>query len=397
MSGMSGRTGRRTAWDLVVVGAGPAGAAAAVAARQARPEARVLLVDRVDFPRDKPCGDGVAPHALDVLAGLGVRDITRGHPPVARLHLGYAGTAQRPGPEVAGDMARPAHVVPREVLDARLVTAALDAGAEWRCATARDLRLTPAPDGTRVTVSAGGAEVAARAVVVADGANGTLRRRLGFAGNGDGHTAVAIRGYAPVRADLAGEQRIVFAARDWPAYAWSFPVGDGTANVGYGEVLRGGRRLTRARLLDGLDRLLPGALAGGERWRAHHLPLSSRRPRQPDGPVLLAGDAASLVNPMTGEGIYYAVLSGAHAGRAAVTAADPGRRYRVDLGRLLGRHLRHTTATATLARVPGVVGAGLGAAGRDRRAFDDLVELGLGRGLLTGRVLTGIAGSLLRP
>jgi geranylgeranyl reductase family protein len=383
-------------WDLVVVGAGPAGATAAVAARRARPEARVLLVDRSDFPRDKPCGDGVAPHALDVLAGLGVTDAARGHPPVARLRLGRAGTAGRPGAEVAGDMARPAHVVPREVFDARLVAATLDSGVEWRRATARGLALDRGTDGARVVVTADGRDVRARAVVVADGANGTLRRALGLAGNGDGHTAVAIRGYAPVRADLAGEQRIVFADRDWPAYAWSFPVGDGTANVGYGEVLRGGRRLTRERLLGGLDRLLPGAATGAGRWRAHHLPLSSRRPRQPDGPVLLAGDAASLINPMTGEGIYYAVLSGASAGRAAVTGADPGRAYRADLDRALGRHLRHTTAAAALARVPGVVTAGLAAAGRDHRVFDDLVELGLGRGLLTRRVVAGIARGLTR-
>ena len=59
-------------WDVVVVGAGPAGAAAALAARRAAPAARVLLLDRADFPRDKACGDGIAPEALDVLAELGV-------------------------------------------------------------------------------------------------------------------------------------------------------------------------------------------------------------------------------------------------------------------------------------------------------------------------------------
>ncbi|MGF1661496.1 MAG: NAD(P)/FAD-dependent oxidoreductase [Kineosporiaceae bacterium] len=391
---MTDAAAARTVWDLVVVGAGPAGAAAALAARRARPEARVLLVDRTDFPRDKPCGDGVAPHALDVLAELGVTGVTGGHPPVSRLRLGYAGTGDRPAREVAGEMARPAHVVPREVLDARLVAAAVGSGAEWLRATAGDVRVRPAADGSRAAVTAGGRDLAARCVVVADGANGTLRRALGLAGNGDGHTAVAIRGYAPVRPDLAGEQRIVFAARDWPAYAWSFPVGDGTANVGYGEVLRGGRRLTRARLLDGLERLLPGAAAGAGRWRAHHLPLSSRRPRQPDGPVLLAGDAASLINPMTGEGIYYAVLSGSLAGRAAVTAADPGTVYRGELRQRLGRHLRHTAVAATLARVPGVVRAGVTAARRDRRVFDDLVELGLGEGLLTHRSVVGMARSL---
>ncbi|WP_460436661.1 NAD(P)/FAD-dependent oxidoreductase, partial [Angustibacter speluncae] len=116
-------------WDLVVVGAGPAGAAAALGALAARPRARVLLLDRDDLPRDKACGDGVAPHALDVLAALGVEtaSLTEGFAPVARLDLG------RPdGPQVAGDMQRAAHVVPRAVLDERIARAAVARGAQLR-------------------------------------------------------------------------------------------------------------------------------------------------------------------------------------------------------------------------------------------------------------------------
>ena len=195
----------------------------------------------------------------------------------------------------------------------------------------------------------------------------------------------------------------MFSPGRWPAYAWSFPIGDGRANVGYGELLArrgGGRGPTRAQLLERLDELLPGAAAGGTAWRGHHLPLSTRRPRQPDGRVLLVGDAMSLVNPMTGEGIYYAVLSGVLAGRAAGLAllrGDPsssGRRYRGWLGRELGRHLRHTWAAVGLARVPHVVPAGVRAARSDQAVFDDLVELGLGRGLVTRRVVRGLVAHL---
>ena len=78
------RLGRcRSLWDLVVVGAGPAGSAAALSALRARPGASVLLLDRADFPRDKSCGDGIAPHVLDVLARLGVEDVVADHRPVA--------------------------------------------------------------------------------------------------------------------------------------------------------------------------------------------------------------------------------------------------------------------------------------------------------------------------
>jgi flavin-dependent dehydrogenase len=291
-------------------------------------------------------------------------------------------------------MVRPARVVPRRILDARIVEAATAAGAQLRRGTVRSVTATG--ELVRVSGDLPGGDVLARAVIGADGANGVVGRNVGVAGRRPGQVAIAIRGYAPVRADLAAEQRIVFGPGRWPAYAWSFPVGDGTANVGYGEVASPGRSLTRRHLLCGLDDLLPGASTAGRSWRAHHLPLSSGRPRQPDGRVLLVGDALSLINPITGEGIYYAVLSGLLAGRAAVSGVpDAAAAYRHALAAELGRHLRHTSVAARLAEMPGVVGAGLVAARRDQRVFDSVVELGLGRGLLTGRTLAGIGWALL--
>jgi geranylgeranyl reductase family protein len=366
-------------WDVAVVGAGPAGATAALAALDACPGLSVLLLDRDEFPRDKPCGDGIAPHALDVLAGLGVQPVD-GHRPVHRLRLGFPD-----GPVVSGRMRRPAYVVPRAVLDARLVQAAVDRGAHFRRQVVRTLERRD----DHVLVDG----VAARVVIGADGANGVVRRLVGLPAARGRTVAVAIRGYAPVHGEGADEQVITFSGRNWPAYAWSFPLGDGRANVGYGEVLVPGRALRRRELLDRLDDLLPGASVDATGWRAHHLPLSSGRPAQPDGRVLLAGDALSLINPLTGEGIYYAVLSGALAGRAAVSAGDPGRGYRLALRRELGRHLRHTTAAARVGRDYRVVRAGVTAAARRPEVFDDLVELGLGRGLLTPRLLTGLAAA----
>jgi geranylgeranyl reductase family protein len=365
-------------WDVAVVGSGPAGSAAALGALAARPDARVLVVDMADFPRDKPCGDGVAPHAVDVLEQIGAAGVTEGYRPVERLRLGFADSVP-----VAGTMRRPAHVIPRTVLDARLVEAAVARGATWRRHRVRTVEVRP----DRVVLDG---EVHARVVVGADGAQSAVRRQVAVPSPRRGHLALAIRGYAPVADGRADEQVIAFAPHGWPAYAWSFPIGDGRANVGYGEVLGDGPAPTRARLLDRLDELLPGAGAGGERWRAHHLPLSSGRPRQPDGQLLLAGDAMCLVNPLTGEGLYYAVLSGALAGRAAVGAGDPGRTYRALLQSELGRHLRHTTVASALARRRRVVDAGVAAARVDRGVFDALVELGLGRGLIGRRLLRGL-------
>ena len=369
-------------YDVLVVGAGPAGATAALAAR--RSGASVLLLDRSSFPRDKTCGDGIAPHVLDVLAGLGVDDIAAGYEPVRSLSL------ETPDGVAAGELRRPDYTIPRYVLDARIVDAAVGAGAELRRHTVRSVRV----EADRVVVDD---TIAAKVLIGADGAGSMVRRALGHRPNGGRHLAVAMRGY--VAFPGLADQRIVTSGPRWPAYAWAFPIGDGTANVGYGEVMRGGP-LSRAHLLDRMAELLPEIdLADVTRLRAHHLPLSTSRPPHGAGRVLLVGDAQSLINPFTGEGIFYAVLSGSLAGHAAAVApARAARVYAAALRRRLGRHLRHSAAAAWLARTPAVIQAAVRAAGSDRKVFDSIVELGLGDGLLQPRTLGRIARELtVRP
>jgi geranylgeranyl reductase family protein len=363
-------------FDVAVVGAGPAGAAAALAARRAG--ARVLLLDRAEFPRDKPCGDGIAADALDVLHRLGVSGLTDGFPPNDGLRLvGPGGTA------VARPLVRPAHTIPRRVFDARLVAAAVQSGADLRRHAVRTLH--DGRDAVRIDDA-----YLARVVIGADGARSIVRRALGHRPNPSGHLAIAIRGYAPAEDT---EQLIITTRARWPAYAWSFPIGDGTANIGYGEVLRGAP-LSRAYLLDRLADLLPGRVPTG--LRAHHLPLSTRRPPPARGRVLLAGDALSLINPFTGEGIFYAVLSGALAGAAA--AAGPDRvatRYARALRRRLGRHLRHSGVAAVLSRRPAVVDAAVRAASADRAVFNRMTALGLGDGIFDARTAIRIGIGML--
>lgn len=382
---MSGTTETGEA-DVLVVGGGPAGAAAALGVLQAWPGARVVVLDRAAFPRDKTCGDGVAPQVDDVLDRLGAGGLLDDHVPVHVLRLGFLD-----GVDVAGRMRRPARVVPREVLDARLLDAARRRGAHVVRHRVRG-----------VVRTARGVEVdgtwRAPVVVGADGAHSVLRTAAGLAAQRRDRTAIALRGYAPVSAGREHEQVISFTDdAGWPAYAWSFPVGDGRANVGYGELLPArGAGPSKARMLERVDQLLPGAAAGGTQWQAHHLPLSSGRGRQPDGAVLLAGDALGLVNPLTGEGIHAAVRSGALAGTCAARAVQAGapeaagRAYRGALRRAMGRHLRDMDVVTRLAVDPRTVRAGLEVAGRDPRVFDAFVEMGLADGGLTPRVLTGL-------
>jgi geranylgeranyl reductase family protein len=369
---------RPHAYDVIVVGAGPAGCAAAAAVAQAAPELSVLVVDRADFPRDKPCGDGIAHEVDQELAELGfdVGAVFDGAAVIGGLALRSPN-----GVRVHRRMRHEVHVAPRQIFDARLVGQVRRRGIEVRRQVVR-------------TVEATAGEVLlenslrARVVIGADGAESVLRRAIGLPR--PGRVALAIRGYAPELPELASSQYITMTDQHWPAYAWSFPIGDGLANVGYGELL-GRRPLHRAGLLERLHQMLPG-LAPPAALRAHRLPLSSGRPPIPDGPVLLAGDAQSMINPFTGEGIFYAVVTGGLAGRAAAQAltgaGDAGALYRAATRRRLGRHLRHTSALARLGGRTALVDAGLRAGRDDQQAFDDLVSFGLADGLLTPRLLS---------
>ena len=382
-----------TSWDLLVVGSGPAGSAAAIGALRTRPDLRVLLLDRSDFPRDKACGDGIAPHVIDLLDDHGVTGVVDGEVPVHDLRL------DRGGASVCRRMRRPAWVVPRAVFDARLHRAAVAAGAVPRRDLVRSVEV--GADGVQVTTAA--ESVAAPVVVGADGAHSVVARSLGRRRGRGSRTAFALRGYAPTPRARAGEQVIVFGDTRQPSYAWSFDRGDGTANVGYGELLHDDRSPpTRRLLLDQLERLLPGATAGGRDWRGHHLPLSPWRWRPEPGRVLLAGDAARLINPLTGEGIYYAVLTGLAAGSAAAAAitdghpAEAGQRHAAAVAPTFRTHLPSTALAARLTTVAPVLAAGLRASSADQRVFDDLVELGLAGGTLTPRLLGGLGREVVR-
>jgi geranylgeranyl reductase family protein len=363
--------------DLAVVGSGPAGTATALRALQCDPGLRVALIDRASFPRDKTCGDGVGPDGVAVLRHLGVADVLDGHPPIADVRV-----VAPSGRSAAGRAPRAGHVVPREVLDARLHDAAVARGAVPVRRRVRALRAVD--DGVVLDES-----LHARWVVGADGANSTVRRLVGARSQPRGRTGLAMRayGHAPdVRA-----LTIHFVPDRWPAYAWAFPVdGAGTVNVGYGPFdarTVGARRDLEA----GIAAALPDVELDRSTLRAHHLPLSTARPAPTHGRVLLAGDAASLVHPLTGEGIYYGLLSGAMAGAAVARFPDDAdRAYRAGLRRRLGQHLRHTTLAAWMFRSTMPVELSVRAAADDPAVLADLCEFALSTGVITPAMVWGL-------
>jgi geranylgeranyl reductase family protein len=356
-----------TDYDLIVVGAGPAGSAAAISALRTRPHARVLLLDRAPIGRDKVCGDGIAPHAAAELDALGVTGVLPGEiVPSVRL-VSPSGTSNS---AVTG---APGYVVPRRTFDERLVRAAIEAGADFRVARVTTL----AQDAGSVTING---QWRTPAVIAADGSNSVVRRLVGEPANRGAALAVAIRGYAATPAGHPHELILRWDSQrnGGLCYAWAFPTAEGTSNVGYGmssAAVTGGR----AQLTQRMRELLPEFDLDGVELAGHTLPLTIRRPRLFVGRVLLTGDAASLINPFTGEGIYSALASGAMAGSAAVV--DPAHAGGAYSGRLLarfGRQFRQSRLLYPLINYRFVLDTVIRACQADRGMFDHLLEVGLG-------------------
>ena len=335
-------------FDVVVVGAGPAGSVAALVL--ARSGARVALADKAAFPRDKACGDLVGPRGVQVLADLGLRvpDAGQGSDLLA---VGPSGRRSRL-PAFTG-RTYPGHgiIVPRLALDHALRQAALEAGAIP--VRARITAVEAGGDGrVNAVVSSDGQRLAGDVIIAADGALSPVARLAGML---DPETALwgfAIRAYVPAEVPLP--LLVLLDASSWriyPGYGWLFPGEDGRANVGIGVGLGAGRG--QAPLRGDLARLVallgqrgdlsgdarPGPVMGG--W----LRMGGTGAPPAAGNVLLAGDAAGLINPLQGEGIGPAMISARLAAEAVLAGpARAGPAYAEAIEAAFGRYMPGASA-----------------------------------------------------
>ena len=308
-------------FDIAVVGAGPAGAGAACAA--ARRGLRVALIDREVFPRDKTCGDGIGPGAVGALRQLGLDGVLAGRRRIESVTVfGPAGERSENPVPVLADKSTEVYVVPRLEFDEHLFRAALAAGAADLTGT-RYLGMAEEPGGRARIVElrdASGAPRRLRAhlVIGADGAYSAVRKDLlGPDRTSRKFVGVAMRAYAPSRdfEAAAGPSMLFEFSRELlPSYGWIFPVGDGTVNIGVGlpiAQLRARGVDLRALLAQFADRLRERGVDLGELGpkRAHQLPGAVGMPRLAFERAALIGDAASMINPVSGEGIAYAMTS----------------------------------------------------------------------------------------
>ncbi len=308
--------------DVIVIGGGPAGAAAAM--RAARGGASVTLFEKGPRGRDKVCGDGLTPRAVAALEELKI-DFGAAHR-IDGLRM-IAGSVRRELPWPGTGRFPPYGAVwTRREMDEHLTGAAEEAGAELVFGTEA---LPAIEDGVVVGVRAGDATWRAGLVVVATGAPGRVARMLGAQRDPAEPYGLAIRTYveSPRHADRLLEAQLALRDPDGtaiPGYGWMFPVGDGTVNLGVGALstMKGFRQLNLNRLVDLYRDIVRDEWEVGEyleRPRAWRLPMSAQRRHGPGWVAI--GDAAGLVNPMNGEGIDYGLESGMLA--ADLFLADP--------------------------------------------------------------------------
>ena len=305
--------------EVLVVGGGPAGAAAGYwLARQGHD---VTVIERKTFPREKTCGDGLTPRAVHQLDEMG---LTSGLDRFHRYHgLRATGMGRELELEWPSHPVYPSHgyVVRRRDLDSMVADNAVAAGAKL---LEGHEAIHPIVDrgfvrGSTVTRQDGSSvDIRAEFTIVADGANSRFGRALGTSRTREWPYGTAIRTYwpSPRHADPWIESALDVKDRNgnpMPGYGWIFPVGDGTVNIGVGllSTFRDFKSVNTTHLLDAYARQI------ADRWeidpdRPECRPTSGRIPMGASvgpkaGPTyLVIGDAAGSVNPFNGEGIDYA-------------------------------------------------------------------------------------------
>jgi geranylgeranyl reductase family protein len=385
-----------THFSIAVVGAGPAGATAAnvLCLGGVRD---VALIDRARFPRDKTCGDAITGGAVDVMREIGLDHLLAPHPPIERIAMTAPSGAQAIIDQAdTGQPLPQAHVIARKVFDAYLAAAALERGAidltghQLEAANRRDgrwsleLSLGEAPARQRRRVTAD-------FLIGADGATSRVRRSLGLALNADKHTSIGVRAYAATTADHKPVIQLdMIDGIVRPGFAWQFFMGPRAVNVGIGIPLPSYKAQPR-HLHDLLAfyraHLGEGFIVDGASVQSAPLPLASQLPRLavPEQGAALLGDAGSMINPLTGEGISYGMVAGLLLGRMLADAVNRGHplgaaaiRYEQEFKARFGAHFRNNRLMTNILRHPTLLERGIDSYRRDAALHRDALDFALG-------------------
>lgn len=352
-------------YDVAVIGAGPAGSAAAYFL--ARGGLRVALLDKFDFPRDKTCGDGLTPRALRMLDEMGM--LSR----VAQQARRCVDVTVRQSDEITyrlelehmENTPRDILVLPRLALDDLLRRHAVQAGAQF-IPQARVVSVEQAA-GARVRLELeGGSVLQATLAIVATGSNTRLPLELGLLKKAP-PVNLAARTYFENVEGLDDSIVLFFDGVELPGYGWVFPTGEGTANVGCGvffdsAIPQPAQLRTLIETHPYLRKLLRNARQVGP-IKGYPLRTDFSPAHSGSGRILGVGEALGLVNPITGEGIDYALESSGLAAQAILAGWREGqapaviqRNYRAALARKFQLQFRLNHLAQRVYFRPGVFG-----------------------------------------
>lgn len=324
--------------DVVIVGAGPAGASAAMALKQKGYD--VLLMDRHEFPRDKSCGDGIPAGAIEHLYPYGMEEKIKsaGFYPITALRIVSPSGHIFHGDLAKGSKGGDSYVIPRTKFDNLLQSHAVEMGAEFCQAQVKEPIVENGQvKGVRAKINGKLQNIKAKIVIGADGVTSVIARAIRPDKQQNLHRAVALRAYIDDIEEVPNCVEFHLYKGILPGYAWIFPNGKNSANIGLGMRLDKFRRLNgdlkeMMKVFLGIPAVKDRVKNGGQLrdFSAWQLNFGSQRniQRAYDGAVLI-GDAAGFINPLTGGGIHNALISAQLAAESiheAITTGDLTRR-----------------------------------------------------------------------
>lgn len=316
-------------FDIAIVGAGPAGSICAYTLKQKNHALKVCLIDKSNFPREKVCGDGLGLGVGKLLLDLNLTDVLKGVKPVKTFKLLSPNRNY-----ITADLDKllgkgsNGYIIPRKEFDNRLFQHSISNGSvdfsgwtfcsssfknnEWKI----ELKYST---GERKNVKS-------RVLVGADGARSKVRKTLGLKYNSPKHTGVAIRSY--VKSDNFDQETMAldYLEELLSGYGWVFPVGNNIFNIGVG-IDSQNLKKSGSVLKEMLNKYFSFLKSENEfeiikeSTGSYMLTYGSQLPKLTFNRAVLIGDAASMINPFTGEGVFYAISAGKMLGEKLANSA----------------------------------------------------------------------------